>query len=75
MSHPRDLLGQISRARADMMLRGYAPLVLEMGPATARVFRVEAEIADIEDWLAAVMDMPLRIRSDMEGFAIRPETA
>ncbi len=67
----RDLLGQIADARARMMMRGAGALRLDMGPDTARAFAAESAIADIEDYSRAVMNMPIRIRADMEGWAVR----
>jgi hypothetical protein len=71
----RDLLGQIADARARMQMRGYDPLVLEMGPTLAQEFRRESEIADLDDWAAALWGVTVRIRQDMEGFAVVPALA
>ena len=69
----RDLLGQIADARAQMMMRGYDPLTLEIGPATAREFAMQMQIAAIENG-NEVLTMPITIRLDMEGWAVRPVT-
>lgn len=67
-----DLLGQIADARAAMQMRGYEPLVLEMGPRTARRFAEESRISDLEDWGAAVWNMKIRVAPAIEGWAVRP---
>lgn len=74
MSRQRDLLGQIADARAQMMMRGHTRLRLDMGPVTARRFAVESEIADIEDWCAAALNLSIRVTTNMEGFAIVART-
>lgn len=68
MAH--DLLRQISDARAQMMMRGFEPLMLEMGPQTAKAFATESRIADINDYFLVVANMAISIRSDMEGWAV-----
>lgn len=70
----RDLLGQIADARAQMMMRGYDPLMLEIGRITALEFARQSKIADIEDWAKAAYNLKIIIRTDMEGWAIRPAT-
>ena len=69
----RDLLGQIADARAQMMMRGYDPLTLEMGQATAREFARQSQIVNIDEG-NEVLTMPITIRLDMEGWAVRPAT-
>jgi len=75
MSHQRDLMGQIADARAQMMMRGHDRLVLEMGLSTARRFREESEITDIDDWCDAILGMKIIVRSGIEGFLVRPQSA
>lgn len=72
MSRPTDLLGRIARARAALMVRGVDRLCLRMGLATAREFAEESQIADIEDWMQAVMNMQIIVSSSVEGFLVAP---
>ena len=69
----RDLLGQIADARAQMMMRGYDPLMLEIGPITALEFARQTGIT-ISAAGNEVLAIPITIRLDMEGWAVRPTT-
>lgn len=62
-----DELQQIAQARAVMLMRGYEPLRVEIGPETNR----QLGTAISED--GTLLDMPVRVRSDMEGFAVLPD--
>lgn len=66
MSRPRDLLGRIANARAQMMMRGYSKLMLEIG---------EGHLAELGDDLRTVLDWPeVRAfvrRDDLEGWTLR----
>lgn len=62
-----DELQQIAQARAIMMMRGFEPLKVEIGPETNR----QLGRAISEDGI--LLDMRVTVRSDMEGFAVRPE--
>jgi|GEM_PF-6260551 hypothetical protein len=66
-----DLLGRIADARAAMMMRGDDPLVLEMGPRTAKEFAADSALSSIEDYWAAGGNIRIIVTSAMEGFAIR----
>lgn len=70
MSGPTDLLRRIADARAQMLMRGHQALRLEIGATTARQFAEESQITDPADWVEAIWRLPIRVRSDMEGFAV-----
>ncbi|HMO07035.1 MAG TPA: hypothetical protein PKD10_05225 [Paracoccaceae bacterium] len=64
-----DEIQQIAQARAEMLLRGFEPLRILLGPAMARRLRR----GHPEHWSRhgeALLDMPARILDDMEGFAV-----
>lgn len=74
MSRHGDLLGRIAQARAQMLMRGFDPLALEIGRSTVR---------ELVPWMAGQDDLPsgapeeilgmgFTIRDDMEGFSVRP---
>lgn len=62
-----DLVQAIARARATMMLRGYEPLRLELGVQIAKSLGQDLGAADV------LFSMPVRVRADMEGWAIVPD--
>lgn len=62
-----DELQQIAQARAVMLMRGFDPLHVEIGPETNRALGR----AIGEDGI--LLDMRVIVRRDMEGFAVRPE--
>lgn len=66
---PHDLLGRIAKARADMMMRGYQPLQLEIGRKTLQELMAEGAVDEVGDM---ILTMLIHVRSDMEGFAVRP---
>lgn len=62
-----DIVQSIAQARATMLLRGYEPLRLELGPQTAKALGQDVSAADV------LFSMPVRVRADMEGWAVVPE--
>lgn len=71
MSRDPDLLRRIADARAQMLMRGYEPLRMDIGRVTVR---------ELVPWLAEdgpaveILGMPFTVHEDMEGFAIRPSS-
>jgi hypothetical protein len=70
-----DELQQIAQARANMMMRGYEPLKLEMGfsfsQSLKRAQPPHATSRPPDD----VLGMPFTVRVDMEGFTVLPATS
>lgn len=64
-----DELQQIAHARATMLMRGFQPLQVEIGPETNRALGGAIGADGI------LLDMRVIVRRDMEGFAVRPEPA
>lgn len=62
-----DELQLIAQGRATMLMRGYAPLRLTIGVALHRSLGPAVG----EDGI--LLDMPVTIRTDMEGFVISAE--
>ena len=59
----------IAQARADMMMRGFEPLRILIGPAMARrLHRDHPQHWDRDG--ETFLDMPVRRHDDMEGFAV-----
>lgn len=68
-----DELQQIAHARADMMARDYFPLRLEMGRNFANNLRRQVMGYTSHHSLPLIiLDMPWKIRPDMEGFSVIP---
>jgi len=63
-----DELQQVAQARATMLMRGYEPLALEIGPAFNRQLGAHVSAEGI------LLDMEVRVRRDMEGFRVVPAT-
>lgn len=61
-----DELQLVAQARAAMLMRGFDPLRVEIGPQTNRALG-PAISAD-----GVLLDMPVTVRSDMEGFRVVP---
>lgn len=75
----QDLYGMIARARASMMLRGYADLVLHLGPdAEAQLCRDAAPFSPYDDLPVNrrrfMLSMLVQHRQDMEGWAVLPSS-
>jgi hypothetical protein len=69
-----DLLNAIANARAAMLMRGYDPLRIEIGPRIAAdLKRVYGDrVLEGPHGQSELQNMPLILRPDMEGFAILP---
>lgn len=71
-----DAVTIVMRARAEMMLRGQAPLVLILGPGFAARLGRELGLSDCDlsgsalAELAEIVSMPAVVSKDMEGFAV-----
>ncbi len=59
-----DELQLVAQARATMLMRGYDPLRIEIGPAFHRGLGAAVSEGGV------LLDMPVTIRSDMEGFRV-----
>jgi hypothetical protein len=76
-----DELQQIAQARANMMMRGYEPLRLEMGRSFAQALeRVQGQSMTSPPRMTSqppreVLGMAFSVRPDMEGFAVLPVSA
>ncbi len=61
-----DLIQLIAQSRANMMMRGFEPLCLTIGAALHR------QIGDQISEDGVLLEMPVKIVTDMEGFAVQP---
>ena len=61
-----DELQLVANARARMLMRGYEPLRIEIGTEMNRL------LADHIAPDGQLLEMDVRVRTDMEGFAVRP---
>lgn len=71
-----DPIGAVADARAAMMLRGQAPLILTVGSRFwAELCRADPALAGLAAIpgavVAQVLDMPCMVRADMEGFVVQ----
>lgn len=71
-----DLLGYIAHARAQMLMRGFEPLRIEIGSATLQQLRREARpYAPFDDDGAeppSILGLAFVERTDIEGFVVVP---
>lgn len=70
MSREPDLLRRIADARAQMLMRGYDPLHIDIGRVTVR--ELVPWLAHQDGWASEILGLPYTVRDDMEGFAIWP---
>jgi hypothetical protein len=70
-----DELQQIAQARANMMMRGYEPLRLEMGRSFAQALERVQGTSMTSHPPREVLGMAFSVRPDMEGFAVLPVSA
>ena len=70
----KDPVAEIARARANMMMRGYEPLRVEVGRQMYAEIKGELDLQssryDPPVRPTEVLGMPLITRDDMEGFAV-----
>lgn len=59
-----DELQQVAHARAAMLMRGFEPLALEIGPAFHRSLGAYVSPEGI------LLDMDVRVHTNMEGFRV-----
>lgn len=59
-----DELQQVAQARATMLMRGFEPLALEIGPAFHRSLGAHVSAEGV------LLDMEVHVRTDMEGFRV-----
>jgi hypothetical protein len=70
-----DELQQIAQARANMMMRGYEPLRLEMGHSFSQSLKRAQPPHVTSHPHDEVLGMPFTVRADMEGFTVLPATS
>lgn len=72
----RDILGAIAHARAQMLMRGYEPLRLDIGRAMLRDLQGQLWPFDATErnprGEGEILGMPITERDDFEGFCVVP---